>query len=128
MTGTPSIAGIVASIDHHFVQYPASLALQESRKEVSWPCLFFFFFLNMPLAHDQLQMISALKDLMIERMRAWYRKNRAYPQNIIVYRDGVSEGKNHDSYYCILAYRTGKANSKPFLTPSCPRLKRHVKR
>lgn len=32
--GTPSIAAVVASVDTHFVQYPASIRLQETKKEV----------------------------------------------------------------------------------------------
>ena len=32
--GTPSIAAVVASCDSSFIQYPASMRLQESRKEV----------------------------------------------------------------------------------------------
>ena len=32
--GTPSIAAVVASVDNHFVQYPASIRLQETKKEV----------------------------------------------------------------------------------------------
>ena len=32
--GTPSIAAVVASVDGHFAQFPASLRCQESRKEV----------------------------------------------------------------------------------------------
>ena len=34
--GTPSIAGVVASVDKDFVQFPASLRLQKSKQEVSW--------------------------------------------------------------------------------------------
>ena len=33
--GTPSIAGVVASVDRDFVQFPASLRLQKSKQEVS---------------------------------------------------------------------------------------------
>lgn len=33
--GTPSIAAVVASVDANFVQFPASMRAQESRKEVS---------------------------------------------------------------------------------------------
>ena len=33
--GTPSIAAVVASCDNDFINYPASLRLQEHRKEVS---------------------------------------------------------------------------------------------
>ncbi len=32
--GTPSIAAVVASVDAHFVHYPASIRLQETKKEV----------------------------------------------------------------------------------------------
>ena len=35
LKGTPSIAAVVASMDDQFATYPASLRLQESRKEVS---------------------------------------------------------------------------------------------
>ena len=33
--GTPSIAAVVASVDDNFAQYPASLQIQETKKEVS---------------------------------------------------------------------------------------------
>jgi len=33
--GTPSIAAVVASVDDSFVQFPASLRIQETKKEVS---------------------------------------------------------------------------------------------
>lgn len=36
LKGTPSIAAVVASIDDKFAQFPASLSIQETRKEVSW--------------------------------------------------------------------------------------------
>jgi eukaryotic translation initiation factor 2C len=32
--GTPSIAAVVASTDNNFVQFPCSIRIQESRKEV----------------------------------------------------------------------------------------------
>jgi len=40
--GTPSVAGVVASVDKDFVQFPASLRLQKSKQEVS------FFFSLLP--------------------------------------------------------------------------------
>lgn len=70
MKGTPSIAGVVASVDGHFAQWPASLRLQESRKE----------------------MITFLKEMMIERLLRWQTVNKKLPEKILVYRDGVSEG------------------------------------
>lgn len=74
LKGTPSIAGVVASIDPNFSQYPASLRMQESKKE----------------------MITAMDEMMKERLRLWSTKNGGrWPEKIIVYRDGVSEGQFH---------------------------------
>ena len=36
VAGSPSIAGVVASVDQDFVQFPASLRLQKSKQEVSY--------------------------------------------------------------------------------------------
>ncbi|EIN06816.1 argonaute-like protein [Punctularia strigosozonata HHB-11173 SS5] len=70
--GTPSVAAVVASVDENCVQFPASLRLQETRKE----------------------MITALDEMMIERLQAYQRSNKqALPERIFVYRDGVSEGQ-----------------------------------
>ena len=33
---TPSIAAVVANVDHHFAQYPASMSIHKSREEVSY--------------------------------------------------------------------------------------------
>ncbi|TFK35795.1 argonaute-like protein [Crucibulum laeve] len=69
--GTPSIAAVVASVDDSFVQFPASLRIQQSKKE----------------------MLDELRDMMIERLQVYEKKNRTLPQRIFVYRDGVSEGQ-----------------------------------
>ena len=70
--GAPSIAGVVASIDNKYGQWPASVSCQESRKE----------------------MVSGLEDMIVERLKIYQKHNQqALPQNILVYRDGVSEGQ-----------------------------------
>jgi len=69
--GTPSIAAVVASIDSNYAQYPASMEIQESKKE----------------------MITNLAGMMVERLNAFRAKNRMLPTRILVYRDGVSEGQ-----------------------------------
>ncbi|KAH7911489.1 ribonuclease H-like domain-containing protein [Hygrophoropsis aurantiaca] len=70
--GTPSIAAVVASVDHHYAQYPASLEIQESKKE----------------------MITNLKSMMVERLNLFRKHNgNKLPQRVLVYRDGVSEGQ-----------------------------------
>ncbi|TDL21938.1 Piwi-domain-containing protein [Rickenella mellea] len=69
--GTPSIAGVVASCDDQFTQYPASLRIQESRVE----------------------MIQEVKEMMTERLKEYQERMKGLPQKILIYRDGVSEGQ-----------------------------------
>ena len=70
-SNAPSIAGLVASIDSFYAQWPASIRTQEGRKE----------------------MVSSLTDMIVERMRVYLAKNKKLPDQILVYRDGVSEGQ-----------------------------------
>ena len=67
----PSVAGIVASIDRNLSQYPAAISVQTGREE----------------------MVAGLTELVRSRLQLWKRYNNAFPENIIVYRDGVSEGQ-----------------------------------
>uniref|UniRef100_A0A8H8CN02 Argonaute-like protein n=1 Tax=Psilocybe cubensis TaxID=181762 RepID=A0A8H8CN02_PSICU len=70
--GTPSIAAVVANTDRNFVQFPASMRVQRSKKE----------------------MLDELSAMLIERLQTFEKKNRGIlPARIIVYRDGVSEGQ-----------------------------------
>lgn len=71
-SSAPSVAGIVASVDPALGQWPADIRIQSSRQE----------------------MVSGLDDLLVSRLRVWAEYNKgSYPENIIVYRDGVSEGQ-----------------------------------
>ncbi|KAI9763510.1 MAG: hypothetical protein M1840_000463 [Geoglossum simile] len=70
-SNAPSVAGIVASTDKHLGQWPAALQIQESRKE----------------------MVSALDVLFKSRLEVWRSRNKTLPENILVYRDGVSEAQ-----------------------------------
>ncbi|KAF9563867.1 argonaute-like protein [Agrocybe pediades] len=69
--GTPSIAAVVASCERSFAQFPASMEIQESKKE----------------------MVTNLHQMMLERLTLFSKKNGILPKRIIVYRDGVSEGQ-----------------------------------
>ncbi|KAL1748422.1 Piwi domain-containing protein [Schizophyllum fasciatum] len=69
--GTPSVAAVVASVDDHYGQFPCSLAVQETKKE----------------------MVTALKDMMVERLTLYKATNKKLPSRVLVYRDGVSEGQ-----------------------------------
>lgn len=71
MKNTPSIAGVVASVDSAFSQWPASIRCQSSKQE----------------------MVEYLEEMMEERLKGYLDINRTLPTKIIVYRDGVSEGQ-----------------------------------
>lgn len=71
-SNAPSVASIVASIDSSLGQWPAELRIQEVRTE----------------------MVADLQAMMKSRLLIWRDRNRGIlPKNIIVYRDGVSEGQ-----------------------------------
>ncbi|KAL9131513.1 MAG: hypothetical protein Q9217_000592 [Psora testacea] len=69
----PSVAGMVASVDRWLGQWPADLRIQEARKE----------------------MVSELDSMLESRLRLWKElgKHKVFPDNLLVYRDGVSEGQ-----------------------------------
>ena len=67
----PSIAAVVASDDKYAVNYPGSLRLQRSKQET----------------------IEDLDSMMVDRLEAWYAKNKSLPKNILFYRDGVSDSQ-----------------------------------
>lgn len=71
--GAPSVAAMVASVDASLGQWPAEIRIQnEARNE----------------------MVDALDSMLKEHLRRWANSHKkAYPENIIVYRDGVSEGQ-----------------------------------
>jgi len=98
LKGTPSIPAVVASIDENFAQFPASMRIQESKKE----------------------MILELKDMMIERLEAYKAKMKdTLPKRIIVYRDGVSEGQyklvvNEEMPGMVEAFRKYDAPGRPY--------------
>lgn len=67
----PSVAGIVASVDATLAQWPAEVRVQGARQE----------------------MVADLETLLASRLQHWRKLNKFLPENIIVYRDGVSEGQ-----------------------------------
>lgn len=71
-----SIAAMVASIDKYLGQWPATLRAQKSRQE----------------------MVSDIGNMLKTHLGHWKAlgKHSSFPENIIVYRDGVSEGQYDD--------------------------------
>lgn len=83
LKGAPSIAGVVASIDKRFAQFPASIRLQDT---------------------DRREMVEGLKEMMIERLRVWSKHNGGrLPVTIVVYRDGVSDSQYTQVLECELS-------------------------
>jgi len=70
-SNAPSVAAIVASVDETLGQWPAELRIQPARQE----------------------MVEHLESMFLSRLRRWQKLNKTLPDNIIVYRDGVSEGQ-----------------------------------
>jgi len=71
MKGAPSIAGVVASVDQMYGQWPGNVRCQKGRQE----------------------MVQDLDIMMRERLDLWREKNGKLPEKILIYRDGVSEGQ-----------------------------------
>ena len=68
----PSVAGMVSSVDSTLGQWPAEIKVQASRQE----------------------MVSDLDTMLKTCLQRWARANKnQYPENLIIYRDGVSEGQ-----------------------------------
>lgn len=92
-SSAPSIAGMVASVDRWLGQWPAILSIQpKARKE----------------------MVADLNEMLKSRLQLWRQKGKhtAFPENIIVYRDGVSEGQ----------YQTVLDEELPLLRAACKEL------
>lgn len=70
-SNAPSVAGMVASVDRILGQWPAELRIQRSRQE----------------------MVTGLDEMLQGRLNHWMTHNKRLPENIVIYRDGVSEGQ-----------------------------------
>ena len=72
----PSVSAMVANVDGHLGQYPAILRIQAKRKD---------------------EMVADLDEMLQTRLKLWLTKgkHKEYPENILVFRDGVSEGQYH---------------------------------
>ena len=89
----PSVAAMVASVDNKLGQWPAVLSLQcatQSTADGKTP--------QNQLAPGQ-EIVSGIGSMLDTRLRLWYMNHKVgevaerLPENILVYRDGVSEGQ-----------------------------------
>jgi eukaryotic translation initiation factor 2C len=92
LSTAPSIAGMVASIDQWLGQWPATIRIQESRKE----------------------MITDLASMLVRHLELWKKrgKHASFPENLLIYRDGVSESQ----------YNTVLNEELPLLRKACSTL------
>lgn len=86
----PSIAAMVASINSNLAQWPATSSVQRRRRQ---------------------EMVDSLKDMLKRHLNLWKTEGRhtMFPRNILVYRDGVSEGQ----------YQMVKDYELPLLRQAC---------
>ncbi|KAI1804488.1 Piwi-domain-containing protein [Daldinia bambusicola] len=84
----PSIAAVVATVDSSMGQWPAVIRRQPQARQ---------------------EMVSGLAKMLKSRLELWKKNNKVYPKNIIVYRDGVSEGQ----------YNTVVDEELPLLKEAC---------
>jgi len=87
----PSVAGIVASVDKWLAQWPADLQVQQRARQ---------------------EMVSGLGGMVTSRLRLWAKVNKACPENILIYRDGVSDGQ----------YRVVLKDELPLIRQACQEL------
>ncbi|KAK2752575.1 hypothetical protein FQN55_006688 [Onygenales sp. PD_40] len=71
-SNAPSVSGMVASVDSALAQWPATIRLQHQAK---------------------VEMVSDLEPMLQSRLRLWQKANGKLPENLLIYRDGVSEGQ-----------------------------------
>lgn len=89
----PSVAAMVASINPRLNQWPGILRLQSKSRQ---------------------EMVSDLTEMLESRLNLWRQrgKHASFPENILVYRDGVSEGQ----------YSKVKDEELPQLRAACKKL------
>lgn len=71
-SANPSIAAMVASVDADLAVWPADLKVQIRTRQ---------------------EMVTLLGEMLRSRLELWEKKHHDYPENILVYRDGVSESQ-----------------------------------
>ncbi|KAH8832943.1 Piwi-domain-containing protein [Flagelloscypha sp. PMI_526] len=74
--GTPSIAAVVASVDQHMIQFPASLRIQKPDDN-----------------RESREMVTDLQAMITERLVLFRQRTKRLPERVMVFRDGVSEGQ-----------------------------------
>ena len=70
-SSAPSVAAMVASSDKYLAQWPAEIRINPARQEK----------------------VDTLRPMLEAHLEWWEQEHRSYPENLLIYRDGVSEGQ-----------------------------------
>ena len=93
--GAPSIAAMVASMDKEFSQWPVDLRVQQARKEREDQAQAGQEGITTQGAEGgaRQEMVTEIFSMLLSRLKLWQNSHKVLPKNILVYRDGVSEGQ-----------------------------------
>lgn len=95
-TGTPSVAAMVASMDCKLAQWPAELRVQTGLARQG--------------GGNEMTSLN-LKGMLMEQLRRWTGTRKMLPDNVLVFRDGISEGQ----------YKKSLEEELPRLREACER-------
>ncbi len=83
----PSVAAMVASTDNVLVQWPAALRIQRVDTKKATDS-------ENKVKGARQEMVSDIKSMFLDLLKIWKSRNKdLYPENILIYRDGVSESQ-----------------------------------
>lgn len=100
MENSPSIVGMVASIDKIFAHWPGSFRIQESRQEIQKRRQERKKTTGEDdIPKDKEDMVGNIEILLRERLSAFESRNHKYPKNILIYRDGKRSSHNDRTDY-----------------------------
>ena len=95
MENSPSIVGMVASIDDVFAHWPGNFRIQESRQEIQKRRQQKKKTTGADdIPKDKEDMVGNIETLLRERLNVFETRNQKYPKNILIYRDGKRSSHN----------------------------------
>lgn len=89
MEDSPSIVGMVASVDKIFAQWPGNIRIQDSRQEIQKRRQVQKRETGIDdVPKDMEDMVHNIDEMIRERLTVFWENNHRYPKKILIYRDG----------------------------------------